>query len=396
MGANASTLNNDAILMNYVSKSIFIRRLVSQKRRRLLVGGYDLDMSYITPRILAMSFPAERMMAIYRNPMWQVKEVLEMRHRGHYKVYNLCIEEEYDPSHFNGFLERYPFDDNHVPPLALIKGLCESVNSWLSSDPKNIVVIHCMAGKGRTGLMVCSYLVYTGMLAEEALQVYADKRTTNNLGVTIPSQRRYVNYWQKCLSFPKGCPPNVSLPEPCTRVLQRIRIYDAKSVLAIFFVLSEMQEVPGQLYRPSIHKCKNYCSKKTNTAGSDSFLYPFIKEDDKSEQEKSDEMYCLECYFDKALLVTGDVRVTFYEKNIGGRFCYACFNTAFIENNMLQLSILELDKVGTKARSIAGPEFRVELQFGPVDPNHQPDPDFSHCQSFSATSDGNELSDGGD
>lgn len=31
--------------------------------------------------------------------------------------------------------------------------------------------------------MVCSYLVYSGMLAEEALQVYADKRTTNNLGV---------------------------------------------------------------------------------------------------------------------------------------------------------------------------------------------------------------------
>lgn len=42
------------------------------------------------------------------------------------------------------------------------------------------------AGKGRTGLMVSSYLVYTGLLAEEALQVYADKRTTNNLGVSSP------------------------------------------------------------------------------------------------------------------------------------------------------------------------------------------------------------------
>lgn len=73
-------------LIDYVSKQFFVRRLVSQKRRRMLVGGYDLDMSYITPRILAMSFPAERIKAIYRNPMWQVKDVLEMRHRGHYKV----------------------------------------------------------------------------------------------------------------------------------------------------------------------------------------------------------------------------------------------------------------------------------------------------------------------
>ncbi|KAM0055448.1 putative phosphoric monoester hydrolase [Helianthus debilis subsp. tardiflorus] len=391
MGANASTLNHDALatqyqLINYVSHSIFIRRLVSQKRRRLLVGGYDLDMSYITPRILGMSFPAERMMAIYRNPMWQVKEVLEMRHRGHYKVYNLCIEEDYDPSHFNGCVERCPFDDNHVPPLPLIKQLCESVHSWLSSDPKNIVAIHCMAGKGRTGLMVCSYLVYTGMLAEEALQVYADKRTTNNLGVTIPSQRRYVNYWQKCLSFREGCPPDVNIPEPSTRVLQRIRIYDA-NVQTIFFVLSEMQEVPGQLYRPSTHKCKNYCSRKIKDSGIDNFLYAFIKEDVTSEQEKSDEMNYLDCCFDKTLQVTGDVRVTFYEKNVGGRLFYACFNTAFIENSLLQFSILELDKVGSKAKSIAGPEFRVELHFGPADPN----------QLFSAPSDGDDdPSDGGD
>lgn len=28
--------------------------------------------------------------------------------------------------------------------------------------------------------MVCSYLVYTGMSAEEALRLYAEKRTTNN------------------------------------------------------------------------------------------------------------------------------------------------------------------------------------------------------------------------
>lgn len=56
----------------------------------MLVAGYDLDMTYITDRILAMSFPAERMRAMYRNPLWQVKSVLEMSHRGHYKVL-LCV-----------------------------------------------------------------------------------------------------------------------------------------------------------------------------------------------------------------------------------------------------------------------------------------------------------------
>lgn len=73
-------------LINYLSKSFYIRNLVSKKRRRMLVAGYDLDMTYITDRILAMSFPAERMRAVYRNPLWQVKSVLDMRHHGHYKV----------------------------------------------------------------------------------------------------------------------------------------------------------------------------------------------------------------------------------------------------------------------------------------------------------------------
>lgn len=52
----------------------------------MLVGGYDLDMTYISDRILAMSFPAEHVRAVFRNPLWQVKSVLDMRHAGHYKV----------------------------------------------------------------------------------------------------------------------------------------------------------------------------------------------------------------------------------------------------------------------------------------------------------------------
>ena len=73
-------------MINYLSKSLYIRNLVSKQRRRMLIDGYDLDMSYITDRLLAMSFPAERMRAVYRNPLWQVKSVLDMRHYEHYKV----------------------------------------------------------------------------------------------------------------------------------------------------------------------------------------------------------------------------------------------------------------------------------------------------------------------
>ncbi|CAI9276938.1 unnamed protein product [Lactuca saligna] len=331
-----------------------------KKKRMVVVGGdrYKLDISYITERILAMSFPSELMRSMYQNPMTQVKKILEKRHPGHYKVYNLSTEQAYDPSHFKDLVERFPFDDNHAPSLQMIKEFCESVHSWLSSDPKNIVFVHCMEGKGRIGLMVSSYLVYAGILAEETHQVYADKGTTKYLQVMIPSQRRYVNYWHKSLTFSDGCSPKVNLPKQCSKEIRKIRLFDTKTIESVFFVVSEMQEVAGQRYRSPAVAYRNFCRKSRN--------------DDlgNSEIEEEEQRNCLDHYFnEKTIQVTGDVCLIFYEKNIGGRLFYACFNTAFIENDLMKFSITELDKVGNKGKSIAGDDFRVELLFSPANRN---------------------------
>ncbi|KAH6774564.1 Calcium/lipid-binding phosphatase [Perilla frutescens var. hirtella] len=376
-------------LVNCLWKN-YIRNLVSKKRRRMLVAGYDLDMTYITDRILAMSFPAERMRAMYRNPLWQVKSALEMSHRGHYKVYNLCIEEDYDPSHFNGCVERYPFDDNHVPQLSMIKEFCEDVHSWLASDPQNTAVVHCMAGKGRTGLMVSCYLVYTGMSAEKALQVYAERRTTNNEGVSIASQRRYVEYWEKTLSFDQGvdrASPYVNMPQPCTRELQHIRLYDTVNINQIFVVVSELQEIPEQRYRPPVEVSKTCCrliGTDNEKSYESRYYYSFVEsEEGKNDEEEEPRLVvqmdtessiiyqktCLGHHYEKPLRLTGDVRIIFYEKLIGGRVFYVCFNTAFITGSLLQFSIGDLDKVGQKGRSICGPSFCLELFFGPSNAN---------------------------
>ncbi|CAN8233068.1 unnamed protein product [Cochlearia groenlandica] len=379
-------------ILTYLTTNSYLRNLVSKKRRRLIIGGYDLDMSYISDKLLAMSFPAERMRAVYRNPLWQVKSVLDMRHYDHYKVYNLCIEECYDPQNFYGRVERYPFDDNHVPSLKMIQIFCENVHAWLSLDPKNIAVVHCMAGKGRTGLMVSAYLVYGGMSPEEALEMYASRRTTNNNGVSIPSQRRYVKYWSDLLLFHKGIgngPPEVKLPQENSRELLRIRLYDTVNVDSVFFVVSELQEVPNEMYTPSVELVRGCCRKFKKgycRSLSPRYYISHVKCDSedgedvrKGEEEEEarlvvqmdtessiiDEKTCLDFYFDKPVRVSGDIRITFYQKMIGNRLFYTCFNTAFITNGLLQFSIRELDKVGINGRSISGPDFSLELLFGP-------------------------------
>jgi len=45
----------------------YIRSKVSQKKIRYIDGKYNLDLSYITPRIIAMAIPATGFMKCYRN-----------------------------------------------------------------------------------------------------------------------------------------------------------------------------------------------------------------------------------------------------------------------------------------------------------------------------------------
>ena len=56
----------------------------------------------------------------------------------------------------------FPFDDHGVPPLRMVDALAHSVKEWVGASPDHIVCIHCLAGKGRTGLMVCAALLLLG------------------------------------------------------------------------------------------------------------------------------------------------------------------------------------------------------------------------------------------
>eukprot|EP01047_Picozoa_sp_COSAG01_P004270 COSAG01_NODE_140_length_24259_cov_41.225096_7_plen_141_part_00 len=50
-----------------------LRGVVSKKKRRFQKDGFDLDLSYITPQVIAMGFPSVGSEARYRNPMSQVQ-----------------------------------------------------------------------------------------------------------------------------------------------------------------------------------------------------------------------------------------------------------------------------------------------------------------------------------
>jgi phosphatidylinositol-3,4,5-trisphosphate 3-phosphatase/dual-specificity protein phosphatase PTEN len=112
-------------------------------------------------------------------------------------VYNLCAERNYDPVLFDGRVEYFPFEDHNAPSFQMIFDLCENVQMYLDSHPENVAVLHCKAGKGRTGVMICCWMLYANMWtdAQTSLDFYGAMRTDNREGVTIPSQARLSLYW---------------------------------------------------------------------------------------------------------------------------------------------------------------------------------------------------------
>ncbi|KAL5714030.1 hypothetical protein ACHQM5_016046 [Ranunculus cassubicifolius] len=194
--------------------SVKARHIVSQNKRRYQEGGFDLDMTYITENIIAMGFPAGDMSSgffgyfegFYRNHMEEVIKFFETHHQGKYKVYNLCSERLYDASLFEGKVACFPFDDHNCPPTQLIISFCQSAYSWLKEDIENVVVVHCKAGMARTGLMISSLLLFLKFFptAEESIDYYNRKRCVDGKGLVLPSQIRYVKYFERILTYFNG------------------------------------------------------------------------------------------------------------------------------------------------------------------------------------------------
>ncbi|KAK9690913.1 hypothetical protein RND81_09G162900 [Saponaria officinalis] len=190
------------------------RHVVSQNKRRYQADGYDLDLTYITENILAMGFPAGDISSgffgyvegFYRNHMEEVISFLDSHHKGKYKVYNLCSERLYDASLFEGKVASFPFDDHNCPPIHLIKLFCQSAYAWLKEDIENVVIVHCKAGMARTGLMISSLLLYLKFFptAEESIDYYNQKRCIDGKALVLPSQIRYVKYFERILTYFNG------------------------------------------------------------------------------------------------------------------------------------------------------------------------------------------------
>lgn len=177
--------------VNAVSNKI--RALVSLNKKRFQQDGFDLDLTYITPRLIAMGYPAASgFEGAYRNSADDVYRFFQERHAGHFRLVNLVAERGYDLDMYHGSVATYPFYDHNPPAMELLLPACAHMHLYLQEDDDHVVAVHCKAGKGRTGLILVCYLLFGGLhrTAASARAFYDKQRCHDKKGLTIISQVR--------------------------------------------------------------------------------------------------------------------------------------------------------------------------------------------------------------
>ncbi|XP_056292724.1 tensin-1 isoform X5 [Pseudoliparis swirei] len=187
------------------SKSMESRRRPSRSASLLqaLEEGYELDLVYITERIISVSFPGGVEEPGYAANLREVASMLRSKHGHSYLLFNLS-EKRYDISQLNPKVLDFGWPDHHAPALDKICSICKAMDTWLSADSHNVVVIHNKGNRGRTGVVVAAYMHYSNISAsaDQALDRFAMKRFYEDkvLPVGQPSQKRYVEYFSGLLS----------------------------------------------------------------------------------------------------------------------------------------------------------------------------------------------------
>ena len=317
-----------------------VKSLVSQDKTRFCYDGFDLDLTYITTKISAMGFPSKAIEGIYRNSMEDVKNFFAKRHPNHYKVYNLCDDKKYG----NCFYRQawYPFKDHEAPPLNLIRPFCEDAKKFLDEDKENVVAIHCKAGKGRTGTFICCLLLYMKFFetAEECLLYYGLMRVGTVKGVTVPSQIRYVHYFESI--FKNNIPHPIKFKNI---IIRKVKMYTIPKIGKKKFVPNFTIENNGKTIKYSD------INKKKETYTVTNYDLPFIE-------------------FPMSVAghaVNGDVKFTFYHVQLlkNDKIFKFWFNTNFLPPS----GVYEIKKEGIdkackdKKCKIYKEDFKIEIEY---------------------------------
>ncbi|KAM9380455.1 tensin-1 isoform 4-T4 [Phaethornis superciliosus] len=163
----------------------------------------ELDLVYITERIIAVSYPSTAEEQSFCSNLREVAHMLKSKHGDNYVLFNLS-ERRHDVSKLHPKVLDFGWPDLHTPALEKICSICKAMDTWLNAAAHNVVVLHNKGNRGRLGVVVAAYMHYSNISAsaDQALDRFAMKRFYEDKVVPVgqPSQKRYIHYFSGLLS----------------------------------------------------------------------------------------------------------------------------------------------------------------------------------------------------
>ena len=110
-----------------------VRKVVAGPKITTLHEGQELDLTYITERVIAMAFPASDLLEkAYRNNIKDVSGYLQQHHHDNYLVINVSSR-DYDPLAFRNQVNSYEWPDHQTPPFTTLVQVAHDMYSYLKS-----------------------------------------------------------------------------------------------------------------------------------------------------------------------------------------------------------------------------------------------------------------------
>jgi len=197
--------------------------------------------------------------------------------------------------------------------------------------------------------MLACYLVHSGRCAsaDEALFHFGQERTKNGKGVTIPSQMRYVHYYEALLR--RGS------VQPHTYQITHVRFVtdgcDPYFQLLWYWLEGTVETKDLQVKK--------------------SMAYDYKKRVKKLRHYRKDERFVDLDVSAHNVLIRGDVKLVFFDKdryNADDKMFTVWFNTSFVENNYLCFEKSVLDKAcKDRDNKRFDPNFKLEIFLHKVD-----------------------------
>lgn len=179
------------------------RKSVEKVMEHVMEHHYDFDLTYITERIISVFFLPELEELQYRRNLQEVASMLKSKHQDKFLLLNLS-DKRHDIIRLNPKVQDYGWPDLHAPPLDRICAICKAMETWLSADAQNVVVLHCKGNKGKTGVIVAAYMHYSKIsagadqaLTTLAMRKFCEDKVSSSMQ---PCQNRYVYYFGGLLS----------------------------------------------------------------------------------------------------------------------------------------------------------------------------------------------------